>query len=191
MVLPIIFTVLMNLAPIQGRTELGQIPIFQPDNYTHFDVYASALNKAHYNPWTCDYRSEPGYRCLSCKSALHCYPGNFALLVQCAGIFAYCRHGYCSRFKSNECENESDHHSITSHSSTMPPYVQQEFNKINMTTVPSAAASDMDSKPQESTSNVISTQLNDPNKTDGGAVTSEAHTNDPTNSNVTETSKNK
>lgn len=134
---------------------------------------------------------QPGYRCLSCKSALHCYPGNFALLVQCAGIFAYCRNGYCSRFKSNECELlESDHHSITSHSSTLPPYVQQEFNLINKTTEAPAVLSDMDSKPQESTSNVISTQLNDPNRIDG-SMTSDEQTNDPAKVNVTETNKNK
>ncbi|KAF9789105.1 hypothetical protein SFRURICE_005707 [Spodoptera frugiperda] len=150
MILPIIFTALINLTPIQGKTELGQVPVFRPDNFTHFDVYASALHKAHYNPWTCDYRSE-----------------------------------------SNECELlESDHHSITSHSSTLPPYVQQEFNLINKTTVAPAVLSDMDSKPQESTSNVISTQLNDPNRIDG-SMTSDEQTNDPAKVNVTETNKNK
>ncbi|XP_026725570.1 uncharacterized protein LOC113492317 [Trichoplusia ni] len=123
MALPLLLLLLMKFVDIQGRTEVGAEFGFQPDNMTHFDVYASALSKAHYNPWVCSYRTEPGYKCLSCHKALHCYPSNFALLVQCAGLFPYCRNGYCSRFKTEGCVEESDNaHAVNTHS-TMPPYV--------------------------------------------------------------------
>ncbi|KAF9416833.1 hypothetical protein HW555_005963 [Spodoptera exigua] len=67
----------------------------------------------------------------------------------------------------------------------MPPYVQ-EFNRKNVTTAAPAAASDMDSKPQESTSNSISTQLNEPNRIGDSNVMTGEVTNDPANVNVTE-----
>ncbi|XP_047032308.1 uncharacterized protein LOC124639122 [Helicoverpa zea] len=174
----------VNLILIQGRPELGQVPIFRPDNYTHFDVYASALSKAHYNPWACDYRSEPGYKCLSCSSALHCYPGNFALLVQCAGLFPFCRNGYCSRFKTEGCLEEADPNTAHSHTSTMPPYVQV-FNKVNKTTAgpesQQVTQTAVDNSEQQVATNTVATELNKPNKINAPSVTS-AHASETANS---------
>lgn len=49
---------------------------------------------------------QPGFKCTDCSTALHCFPGNFALLIQCAGRLPYCSNGYCSAEKAERCVKE-------------------------------------------------------------------------------------
>ncbi|XP_075980758.1 uncharacterized protein LOC142979611 [Anticarsia gemmatalis] len=102
----LITLLLVNLALVQGRTDVETKGTFLLRNHTDLEIYANGLGRGRYNPWMCNYRQEPGYQCISCTAALHCFPGNFALLVQCAGFFPYCRSGYCSRVKTEGCNED-------------------------------------------------------------------------------------
>ncbi|XP_045451449.1 uncharacterized protein LOC123660404 [Melitaea cinxia] len=52
---------------------------------------------------TCNYTSQGGSRCASCRRAVRCLPNNVGIVRTCRGLLRYCNNGRCSLFPGSNC----------------------------------------------------------------------------------------
>ncbi|RVE53214.1 hypothetical protein evm_002047 [Chilo suppressalis] len=88
----------------------------------------------------CNYTTQPGSSCLSCRQALKCLPSNIGLLKNCAGLFRHCKNGRCSLTPSSECSDTSTSTSSTTSSSLTSPNTTSSSITIASTTSPTSSS---------------------------------------------------